>query len=104
VDSTNTTATKESCEDVTQATVAGVQYRTLINIMDGKNPSVQLVGDSAPVGTSRIQVPMGTPQLVTSGKKILDYTGVRPGSSTDKPRQDNRMPEQSLRPSWRQVK
>ena len=106
VDSTNTTNTKESCEDVTQATIDGVQYRTLVNIMDGKNPSVQLVGESVPLGTSRIKVPMGTPQLVTSGKKILDYTGVRPGASggNNKPREDNRMPEQALRPSWRQVK
>lgn len=100
---TNTNA-NESCTPTTVATVPGIQYRTLINIMDGKKPSVQLVGGSVTVGTTRIEVPMGTPQLVTSGKKILDYTGVRPKSPNDKPREDNRMPEQSLRPSWRQVK
>jgi len=105
-ESGNTTNTKESCEDVTQGAVPGTQYRSLINIMDGKKPSVQLVGGSVAVGTTRIEVPMGTPTLVTSGKKILDYTGVRPGAGGggDKPRVDNRMPEQSLRPSWRQVK
>ena len=104
--STNTTNTTESCEDATQGAVPGTQYRSLINIMDGKKPSAQLVGGSVAVGTTRIEVPMGTPTLITSGKKILDYTGVRPGAGGggDKPRVDNRMPEQSLRPSWRQVK
>ncbi len=102
--STNTnTNINESCTPTTVATVAGLQYRTLINIMDGKNPSVQLV-NGVPTGTSRIEVPMGTPTLVTSGKKILDYTGVGPDKKGPKPREDNRMPEQSLRPSWRQVK
>lgn len=95
--------TNESCQPTTVAALPGAQYRTLINIMDGKKPSVQLVGGGVPLGTSRIEVPQGTPQLVTSGKKILDYTGVR-DVKKEKPREDNRMPEQSLRPSWRQVK
>ena len=102
-ESTNTTNTTESCVDSTQGAIPGVQYRTLINIMDGKNPSVQLV-NGVPTGTSRIEVPMGTPTLITSGKKVLDYTGVGPDKNGPKPREDNRMPEQSLRPSWRQVK
>lgn len=99
---TNTTSANESCTPTTVATLPGVQHRTLINIMDGKKPTVQLVGGSVTVGTTRIEVPTGTPTLVTSGKKILDYTGVR--KTNEKPREDNRMPEQSLRPSWRQVK
>lgn len=98
-----TSSANESCTPSTVGAVPGAQYRTLINIMDGKRPSVQLVGGSVTLGTSRIGVPSGTPQLVISGKKVLDYTGVR-NVKTDKPREDNRMPEQSLRPSWRQVK
>ena len=99
----SSSSANESCTPTTVAAVPGAQYRTLINIMDGKRPSVQLVGGSVKLGTSRIGVPSGTPQLVISGKKVLDYTGVR-NVKTDKPREDNRMPEQSLRPSWRQVK
>lgn len=99
----NTTTVEESCTPTTVATIPGKQYRTLINIMDGKNPTVQLVGGSVVVGTTRVEVPPGPPLLVTSGKKILDYTGVNPNKPGDKPREDNRMPEQSLRPSWRQV-
>lgn len=99
----NTTAVEESCTPTTVATIAGVQYRTLINIMDGKNPTVQLVGGSVATGTTRIEIPSGPPVLVTSGKKILDYTGVNPKDKNKPPREDNRMPEQSLRPSWRQV-
>ncbi|MBV7539558.1 pilus assembly protein [Acidovorax sp. sic0104] len=99
----NTTTVEESCTPTTVATIPGVQYRTLINIMDGKNPTVQLVAGSVATGTTRVEVPPGPPLLVTSGKKILDYTGVNPKKVGDKPREDNRMPEQSLRPSWRQV-
>ena len=102
--SSSNTITGESCEPYTVTTLPGSQYRTLINIMDGKRPTVQLVGGDVPLTTSRIEVPMGTPILIKSQNKILDYTGVNPNSSVAKPREDNTMPVQALRPSWRQLK
>ena len=75
--------------------------------MDGKRPSVQLVdinGDeifnSDDKNVSRLVVNTGTSTLITSGNKILDYTGVGAG---EKPIVGARMPEQATRPSWRQL-
>ena len=97
----------ESCVDVKVDTSAGSQWRTLVNIMDGKRPSVQLVdinGDeifnSDDKNVSRLVVNTGTSTLITSGNKILDYTGVGAG---EKPIVGARMPEQATRPSWRQL-
>lgn len=96
----------ESCVPTKVDTSAGSQYRTLINIMDGKRPTVQLVdtngdgvfnaGDS---GASRVSLPTGSPLLITTRNNVMDYTGVGAGGT---PRKDARMPEQSMRPSWRQ--
>lgn len=94
----------ESCTGSSTAIVGGSQWRNLINIMDGKKPTVQLVAGGAPQYTTRVPVPVGTPTLITVGNKIKDYTGVNPNNPDEKPREDNRMPEQSLRPSWRQIK
>jgi type IV pilus assembly protein PilY1 len=101
----------ESCVPVKVDTSAGSQFRTLINIMDGKNPTVQIVdydnngiyssgvggknGDDKKV--SRAAVKTGTPVLITKRDRIQDLTGG--GGARDTL---NRMPEQSMRPSWRQ--
>ena len=81
------------------------QFRTLINIMDGKRPSVQLVdmnGDNlynaADAGVSRREVAAGSHTVVTQGKNVLDI------DVKNQKERLARMPEQSLRPSWRQVK
>ena len=81
------------------------QFRTLINIMDGKRPSVQLVdmnGDNlynaADAGVSRREVAAGSHTVVTQGKNMLDI------DVKNQKERLARMPEQSLRPSWRQVK
>lgn len=93
----------ESCES--SSVVAERQFRTLINIMDGKRPSVQLVdmnGDgiynALDAGVSRREVGAGSHTLVTKGDRVLDI---------DVKGQKEllaRMPEQSLRPSWRQLR
>ena len=94
----------ESCESVT---VDGErQYRTLINIMDGKRPTVQIVdmnGDGlynaiTDQGVSRAAVSKGSHNLITKGNRIIDI------DTKNKQEILARMPEQSLRPSWRQVK
>lgn len=81
------------------------QFRTLINIMDGKRPTVQLVdmnGDNlynaADAGVSRREVAAGSHTVVTQGKNVLDI------DVKNQKERLARMPEQSLRPSWRQVK
>lgn len=83
------------------------QYRTFINIMDGAAPSVPLMdyaGDGKFAmagynGEARKQVAKGAHNIVTTGKyrnKDVDAKG----NSEDLAR----MPMQSMRPSWRQLK
>jgi type IV pilus assembly protein PilY1 len=96
----------ESCVPVKVDTSAGSQFRTLVNIMDGKTPTVQLVDtdnngvyNSADQKVARVAVKTGTPVLITKRDRIVDLTGG--GGARDTL---NRMPEQSMRPSWRQLK
>lgn len=96
----------ESCVPVKVDTSAGSQFRTLINIMDGKIPTVQLVDydgngqyDAGDLNVARAAVKTGTPVLITKRDRIVDKTGGGGGRDTL-----NRMPEKSLRPSWRQLK
>ena len=91
------------------------QYRTFINIMDGKAPSVALVdknknnkfnmadGDGVSVGgkyisISRKQVAKGPHTIISTGK----YENVDIDAKNNKEKLA-RMPEESLRPSWRQI-
>lgn len=102
--STNASATPE--ETCTVTSVDGErQYLTLINLMDGKRPQVQLMdknGDglytSVDDGVSRMSVTAGAQTRVTRGNKVINQ-----GSSG---REDAlaRMPEEALRPSWRQLR
>lgn len=97
----------ESCVPVKVDTSAGSQFRTFVNIMDGKIPSVQLVDTdnngiynaTADKKVARVAVKTGTPVLITKRDRIQDLTGG--GGARDTL---NRMPEQSMRPSWRQLK
>ncbi len=96
----------ESCVPVKVDTSAGSQFRTLVNIMDGKIPTVQLVDyDNNGIfnvedkKVARAPVKTGTPVLITKRDRIQDLTGG--GGARDTL---NRMPEQSMRPSWRQVR
>ena len=97
----------ESCVPVKVDTSAGSQFRTLVNIMDGKIPTVQLVDTDnngiynvvADKKVARVAVKTGTPILITKRDRIADITGG--GGARDTL---NRMPEQSMRPSWRQLR
>ena len=99
----------ESCVPVKVDTSAGSQFRTLVNIMDGKLPSVQLVDinndgiyNAADNNVARAAVKTGTPLLITKRGVIWDGTGG--GLGAGKNDNLNRMPEQSMRPSWRQLR
>ena len=94
----------ESCESTSVDEER--QYRTLINIMDGKRPSIQLVDmdgngqfTSADAGVSRRKVTKGPHTLITKNKAITHDIDTK-----NQVEAVRRMPEQSLRPSWRQMK
>ena len=93
----------ESCE-VTK--VAGEkQYRTFVNIMDGKKPSVQILDtnkdglyNAADGDASRAQVASGPHTLITKKQVNMDM------DAKNKTENLARMPEESLRPNWRQIR
>lgn len=96
----------ESCVPIKVDTSAGTMFRTLVNIMDGKKPSVQLVDynndglyNASDDSVNRAPVNPGSPLLITKPNNIVDLTGG--GGERDTLA---RMPEQSTRPSWRQLK
>lgn len=96
-----TGSNEETCEPAGTPEKA---YLTLMNIMDGKKPGVQVMdrnGDgyynTSDDGVSRMTLPPGAISSV-AGKKTLTLTG-----GDNKPDQLARMPEQPMRPSWRQL-
>lgn len=103
--STTTTTNVETCDAA--SVDAERQYLTLINIMDGKRPSVQIIdADGAngytfagDLGVSRLTVTNGPHNIVRKDKfENVDI------DSKNKKFNMATMPEQSLRPSWRQIK
>ncbi|GAB1387193.1 hypothetical protein MASR1M59_23410 [Melaminivora sp.] len=97
---------KESCES--SSVDSERQYLTFINIMDGKQPSVQIIdknndgiyNKSSDDNVARMKIAAG-PQnfIVPPGNKNIDLFNTKNEKKTFA-----RMPEQSLRPSWRQIK
>lgn len=95
-------STEETC---TPSPQEEKQYFTLLNIMDGKKPGVQVMdsnGDGiynivSDQGVSRMTTSKGAQSSIT-GKDTIDVTGS--DGSKDKLA---RMPEQPMRPSWRQL-
>lgn len=93
----------ESCESTS---VDGErQYRTFVNIMDGKRPSVQIVDmnndnkyTALDAGVSRRKVAKGPHSIIKKDK----FQNVDIDAKNNK---ENlaAMPEESLRPSWRQI-
>lgn len=94
------------------------QYRTFLNIMDGRSPSVQLLdrnGDGyynssdgiSGVSTARMNTTGGSKTNIYLPNKVLvkGEAGQAGGGGTALSKDDQMrlMPEQPLRPSWRQV-
>ncbi|MGC3985143.1 MAG: PilC/PilY family type IV pilus protein [Pseudorhodoferax sp.] len=95
-------------ETCAAAAVPVQKYRTLLNIMDGKKPSVQVMdtnGDgvynAADGGTSRMTASAAENRVTTKGSQIR--IGTRSGSQATTTDKLARMPEIPLRPSWRQL-
>ncbi|MGU3626895.1 pilus assembly protein [Comamonas sp. C24C] len=93
----------ESCESSTVDEER--QYRTFINIMDGLRPSVQIVDknndglyNALDLNVSRVKVSKGSHTLITQKNKISDI------DTKNVKEMLARMPEQSLRPSWHQLR
>lgn len=97
------TGTAETCE---ASTVNGErQFLTLLNIMDGKRPSVQIMdanGDglysAADQGVHRMTTSKGAQSQFLQGDRIIFQ-----GGKNDPQDKLARMPEQPVRPSWRQL-
>lgn len=86
------------------------QFLTFINIMDGKRPSVQILdtnGDgkynlTSDKAASRVSVAPGSQTLIQRGDRNR-FTGKKP-DGTDDNLDTALFPEQSMRPSWRQMR
>ena len=99
-----TTATEETCENSTVDKER--QYLTFINVMDGTLPSVQLIDlngdgafDSGDENANRRQVSAGAHNILSksgSENEDIDADGKRTKLA--------KLPEKSLRPTWRQLK
>lgn len=89
----------ESCESTSVDEER--QYRTFINIMDGAPPSIQLMNITQAYSISRHQVAKGSHTLITGKKQNLDISSSAGDAEPEKLRL---VPEQSLRPSWRQLR
>lgn len=106
-----TAANVESCNPITVDEER--QYRTMLNIMDGKRPTMQLI-DVVGNGTysnadndnaSRRQVTKGGHNVIAaSDTKTKDIGACPPGIVCGDNGDILRAPEQSLRPSWRKLK
>lgn len=97
------TGTEETCD--ASSADGERQFLTLLNIMDGKPPSVQLMdanGDNAysaaDQGVHRMTTSKGAQSQFVLGDRVLFKGG--PEDQQDKLA---RMPEQPVRPNWRQL-
>ncbi len=105
----------ESCESTS---VDGErQYRTFVNIMDGKAPSIAVVdknkdgkfimkaGEDAVTVTSGLLASISRAQVAKGPHSIIKKDKFENADIDAKNRKENlaAMPEESLRPSWRQI-
>ena len=95
---------KESCDAVSPDEER--QFMTMVNIMDGKKPSVQIMDingdslfDALDNNANRMKVSKGSNMLISTGKDANTLI-----DNNDKKKVLARLPEQSMRPSWRQLK
>lgn len=102
----------ESCDST--SVDAERQYRTFVNIMDGKRPSFQIVdmnGDkkytAADQGVSRAKVAKGPHSIIKKDKfENIDVDAKGTGGGGGSPGGERLAgpPEESMRPSWRQIR
>lgn len=95
---------KESCDAVSPDEER--QFMTMVNIMDGKKPSVQIMDingdslfDALDNDANRMKVSKGAHMLISTSKDANTLI-----DNNDKKKLLARLPEQSMRPSWRQLK
>ena len=95
---------KESCEAVSPDEER--QFMTMVNIMDGEKPSVQIMDingdslfDALDNNANRMKVTKGSNTIIATGKDTNTLI-----DNNDKKKVLARLPEQSMRPSWRQLK
>ena len=95
---------KESCDAVSPDEER--QFMTMVNIMDGEKPSVQIMDingdslfDALDNNANRMKVSKGSNMLISTGKDTNTLI-----DNNDKKKVLARLPEQSMRPSWRQLK
>ena len=100
----NKASDKESCDAVSPDEER--QFMTMVNIMDGKKPSVQIMDingdslfDALDNDANRMKVSKGSNMLISTSKDANTLI-----DNNDKKKLLARMPEQSMRPSWRQLK
>lgn len=95
---------KESCDAVSPDEER--QFMTMVNIMDGEKPSVQIMDingdslfDALDNNANRMKVSKGSNMVISTGKDTNTLI-----DNNDKKKVLARLPEQSMRPSWRQLK
>ena len=96
-------ATVESCDEVT---VNGEQqFRTFVNIMDGKNPRVPLMDGNADGVINHLDAPFSRTNTTAGTHNIVTTGPHSAGDVDDKNKIEKlaRFPEQALRPVWRQL-
>ncbi|WP_394680262.1 pilus assembly protein [uncultured Comamonas sp.] len=101
---------RESCDSTSVDSER--QYRTMVNIMDGKKPSIQLINLGSNTSfsasdngnASRAQVDKGShSQVAASETQMLDISTCTGDRCINNMEALLRMPEQTLRPTWRQL-
>ena len=100
----NKASDKESCDAVSPDEER--QFMTMVNIMDGKKPSVQIMDingdslfDALDNNANRMKISKGSNMVISTGKDTNTLI-----DNNDKKKVLARLPEQSMRPSWRQLK
>lgn len=93
----------ESCSASSVSVNNGKEYVTYFNLMDGQAPAFQILGylgngvfDPSMKGKVRKEIPRNSHKTIETGDGTRIHDGADGGGAP--------VPEQSMRPSWRQIK
>lgn len=93
----------ESCSASSVSVNNGKEYVTYFNLMDGQAPAFQILGylgngifDPSMKGKVRKEIPRNSHKTIETGDGARIHDGADGGGAP--------VPEQSMRPSWRQIK